>query len=488
MSLRKYIFVLGSAIFISACGRPGGDLKESETGPAIFPDYQDVTIPVNIAPLNFKLIGDSKRVAVIIEGKEEKIRISGKNKISIPPGKWIRLLKNNSDGTLNVSVFERKEGKWIRYKPFSIHVKGETVDPWIVYRLIAPGYESWSEMGIYQRNLATFEQKTIIDNRILTGACMNCHSFRSNDPDDMMFHLRGSIGATVIAREGMVAKLNTKTKETISNCVYPYWHPSGDYIAFSVNNIQQVFHSVNEKRIEVFDSRSDIVVYDIKNNKLITSKIISSEESFETFPAFSPDGKSLVFCTAKKRPQPDNYNNIRYSLCKIDFEASSGSFGDRIDTLVSSFKTGKSVSFPRISPDGRIMVFTLSDYGNFSIWHRDADLYKLDMTTGSFDAIDAINSPEAESYHSWSSNSRWMIFSSRRTDGLYTRPFISFVDDYGNFSKPFMVPQKDPDFYDDLLRSFNIPEFVTGKIKTDGRSMLKTIGSPGKDVKFELKE
>jgi hypothetical protein len=134
------------------------------------------------------------------------------------------------------------------------------------------------------------------------------------------------------------------------------------------------------------------------------------------------------------------------------------------------------------------MVFTLSDYGNFSIWHRDADLYKLDMTTGSFDAIDAINSPEAESYHSWSSNSRWMIFSSRRTDGLYTRPFISFVDDYGNFSKPFMVPQKDPDFYDDLLRSFNIPEFVTGKIKTDGRSMLKTIGSPGKDVKFELKE
>jgi len=488
MSLRKYILLIVSAIFITSCGNPGSDLKESETGPAIFPDYRDVTIPVNIAPLNFKLIGDSKRIAVIIEGKEEKIRISGKNKINIPPGKWSRLLKNNSDGTLNVSVFERKEGKWIRYKPFSIHVKVETVDPWIVYRLIAPGYESWSEMGIYQRNLATFEQETIIDNRLLQGACMNCHSFRSNDPDEMVFHLRGSIGATLLVREGKVTKLNTKTTETISNCVYPYWHPSGDYIAFSVNNIQQVFHSVHEKRIEVFDSRSDIVVYDVRNNKLITSKIISSEESFETFPAFTPDGKSLVFCSAKKRPQPDDYNNIRYSLVKIDFDAASGSFGERIDTLVSSFQTGKSVSFPRISPDGRILVFTLSDYGNFSIWHREADLYKLDMAAGSFTSVDAINSAETESYHSWSSNSRWLIFSSRRTDGLYTRPFISFVDHYGNFSKPFMVPQKDPDFYDELLRSFNVPEFVTGKIKTDGRSMLKTIGSPGKDVKFELKD
>jgi dipeptidyl aminopeptidase/acylaminoacyl peptidase len=175
-------------------------------------------------------------------------------------------------------------------------------------------------------------------------------------------------------------------------------------------------------------------------------------------------------------------------LCKIDFNASSGSFGDRIDTLVSSFQTGKSVSFPRISPDGRRLVFTLSDYGNFSIWHREADLYQLDMPTGSFSPIDTINSPETESYHSWSSNSRWLIFSSRRTDGLYTRPFIAYVDEGGKFSKPFMVPQNDPDFYEELLRSFNVPEFVTGRVKKDGRDMLKAIGSPAKDVKFELKD
>ena len=317
---------------------------------------------------------------------------------------------------------------------------------------------------------------------------MNCHSFRANNPDDMMFHLRGNVGGTLLVQDGNAIKLNTKVKETISNCVYPYWHPSEDYIAYSVNNIQQVFHSVKEKRIEVFDSKSDIVVYDIRNNKLITSKIISSEESFETFPAFSPDGKSLFFCSAKKGIQPDNYDKIRYSLCRIDFDASSGSFGDKVDTLVSSFRTGKSVSFPRISPDGKTLVFTLSDYGNFSIWHREADLYQLDLSSGNFHPIDAINSSESESYHSWSSNSRWMIFSSRRMDGLYTRPFITYSDENGSFSKPFMVPQKDPDFYEMFLRSFNVPEFVTGKVRTDGRSMLKAIGSKAKDINFELKD
>ena len=488
MSRGIYIIFLTGAILISSCSKPGKDLKELDSLPAIFPDYCDVVIPLNIAPLNFKVVDDPEKTEASIEGANEKIRIRGNYKIIIPPKKWQRLLKNNSGRSLKVTLFARREGKWNKYKPFSINIKSEPVDPWIVYRLIAPGYETWSEMGIYQRNLTSFHQEPIINNRLLPGACMNCHSFRANNPDDMMFHIRGNVGGTILVQDGNPLKLNTRVKETISNCVYPYWHPSEDFIAFSVNTIQQVFHSVKNKRIEVFDSKSDIVVYDIRNNKLITTKVISSEESFETFPAFSPDGNSLFFCSAKKGIQPDGYDKIKYSLCRIEFDASSGSFGDRIDTLVSSFQTGKSVSFPRISPDGKILVFTLSDYGNFSIWHREADLYQLDLLSGNFRPIDAINSYETESYHSWSSNSRWMIFSSRRMDGLYTRPFITYVNENGSFSKPLMVPQKDPDYYEKLLRSFNVPEFVTGKVGTDGRSMLKAIGSKAKDVNFELKD
>ena len=483
----KYILVLAGLTLIFSCSGPGRNYLSQDEEPSIFPDYSYVTVPVNISPLNFRLSG-SEKINVIFAGKSENLEINGKDRIAIPLKKWRSLLKSSANDSLSVTVTARKDKKWTRYRPFNIYVRNEPVDPWIAYRLIAPGYESWSQMGIYQRDLTSFRSEPVITNRLLPGACMNCHSFRSNSPDDMMFHLRGNVGATMLVHDGKIEKLNTKVNETISNAVYPYWHPSGDYIAFSVNSIYQVFHSVSNKRIEVFDSKSDLVVYDIKNNKLITSSLISSENSFETFPAFSPDGKTLVFCSAKKDVQPDNYDKVKYSLCRVSFDASTGTFGTSVDTLISSWRSGKSVSFPRISPDGKFLVFTLSDYGNFSIWHREADLYLLDMATGAISNLSAVNSNETESYHSWSSDSRWLIFSSRRLDGLYTRLYIAYCDKDGRFSKPFLLPQKDPDYYDISLRSFNIPEFITGKVREDGRSMLKAIGSLPKVVTFERKD
>ena len=488
MSLNKYAVIVTGLITLASCSGPGKNFTVTDELPDIFPDYCGVTVPVNIAPLNFRLVDQTNKIHVVIEGNGSSCEVNGKGKISIPLRKWQQLLKNNSGDSVTITIYARQEKIWKKFRPFDIHVKNEPVDPWLVYRLIAPGYESWSEMGLYQRDLTSFNTETIIDNRLLPGACMNCHSFRANSPDDMVFHLRGNVGATMLVNDGTITKLNTKTPETISNCVYPYWHPSGKYIAFSVNSISQVFHSSKEKRIEVIDSKSDLVVYDINANKLLTCSLISSSGSFETFPSFSPDGNSLIFCSAGKGTLPDDYNKQKYSLCRISFNPSGGSFGDNIDTLVSSAVTGKSVSFPRVSPDGKYLVFTLSDYGNFSIWHREADLYQLDLATGAFHSISSINSNETESYHSWSSNSRWLVFSSRRTDGLYTRPFIAYSDSDGNFAKPFMVPQRDPDYYDESLRSFNVPEFVTGKVTRDGRAMIKSIGSTAKNVNFELEK
>lgn len=484
----RYVLLYSVLLLAASCGTGLKDAKDTGSKPVIFPDYCDVVIPSGIAPLNFRVEGSPRSSVALIEGSSETFTIKGKQEIIIPASKWKKLLSGNRGGSLKITLYAGYKDGWKKYEPFNIDISSDPIDPWIVYRLIAPGYETWSEMGIYQRELSSFEKGTIIDNRLLPGACMNCHSFQANNPGNMMFHLRGNVGGTMLVIDGEAVKLNTKTGETISNCVYPYWHPSEDYIAYSVNNIQQVFHSVSDKRIEVFDSKSDIVVYDIKNNRLISTGKLMTEESFETFPCFSPDGRRLFFCTARKGKQPEEYDRIKYSLCSIDFDPATGRFGDSIDTLVSADQTGRSVSFPRISPDGSTLVFTLSDYGNFSIWHREADLFRLDMKTGFYNPIDVVNSPETESYHSWSSNSRWIIFSSRRVDGLYTRPFIAHMDEDGAFSKPFMVPQKDPGFYDACLRSFNIPEFVTGKVNTDGRAMLKIIGSPAKDVNFALQD
>ncbi len=484
-----YFIIFTLVILAGSCADPPARFSEADSLPDIYPDYKEVVIPVNIAPLNFRLEGATERIRVRIEGQEGgRIKVKGRKSIRIPREKWKSLLENNRGRSLIMTIFSRNAEGWSRYLPFSVHIADHPVDPYIVYRRIAPGYETWSRMGIYQRDVTSFAEHTIIDNRLLPGNCMNCHSFNNNDPGQMLLHLRGNVTGTMLVRNGEAVKLNTRVEETVSHGVYPYWHPSGNYIAFSVNVISQVFHSRREKRIEVIDSKSDLVIYDVVNNKLVSSPLISSEDSFETFPAFTPDGNSLVFCTAEKREVPDEYDRVKYSLCRISFDPVTGYFGEQIDTLFSSAKTGKSVSYPRISPDGRYLVFTLSDYGNFSIWHREADLYQLDMGTGEYKPAKAVNSNETESYHSWSSCSRWLLFSSRRADGLYTHPYMAYMGEDGNFRKPFLLPQRNPDHYDMSLTSFNVPEFVTGKVKANGRSMFRAIGSSGKNVTFELKE
>ena len=88
---------------------------------------------------------------------------------------------------------------------------------------------------------------------------------------------------------------------------------------------------------------------------------------------------------------------------------------------------------------------------------------------------------DTESYHSWSSNSRWIVFSSRRIDGLYTRPYFAYIDEEGNASKPFLLPQKDTDYYHRFMKSYNIPEFITGKVSSKIRA-LSTLAKEDKGI------
>ena len=163
--------------------------------------------------------------------------------------------------------------------------------------------------------------------------------------------------------------------------------------------------------MEVFDNRSDVVVYDVEKHEIVTAPHLSSEENMETFPAFSSDGRRLYFCSAPACRMPESYRKIRYNLQSIAFDPEKRSFGQTIDTLYNANEEGRSAKLPRVSPDGRFLMYTVSDYGNFSIWHKDADLRLLDMLTGKTDSLLQVNSNDVESYHSWSSNSRGGSFS-----------------------------------------------------------------------------
>jgi len=476
------IYLLALILILPSCSSSVKKDLQSKDQPAIFPDYRDITIPFNIAPLDFRMVDESDGIFAEFKGKSGILSVKGNKHIEIPAKKWASLLEQNKGGSLSVTVSAKQNNKWVEFAPFKMTVSADPIDHGIAYRLIAPGYEVYSKMGIYQRELSNFNQDAIIENTLITGSCVNCHSFRLTNPDDMSLHIRGKKGGTVLKTGDEVKLLNTKTPKTISNFVYPFWHPGGKYVAYSVNKTRQVFHETKDKRVEVIDAASDVVVYDVKNNETLYSDLLMTEDHFETFPTFSVDGKTLYFCQADARPMPMEYKEVRYNLCSIAFDPETGAFGNKIDTVFNAVALGKSVTFPRPSPDDKYIMFTLVNYGNFSIWHKEADLFLLNLTTGQTTAMEAANSDDTESYHSWSSNSRWVVFSSRRINGLYTRPFFAHIDENGQVAKPFLLPQKDPDYYDGLLYSYNIPEFISKKVDLDVREVEKLANTSGTNV------
>ena len=142
-------------------------------------------------------------------------------------------------------------------------------------------------------------------------------------------------------------------------------------------------------------------------------------------------------------------------------------------TLLTPRKS--SVCHLRISPDGRYLLYTVADYGTFPIWHPEADLQLMDLQTGTVDTLAVVNSGKSDTYHSWSSNSRWFVFASKRDDGLYGKPYFCYIDKNGKAHKPFCLPQEHPTFYDNNLKSFNAPELGKGRLPFDVDDVAKAM-------------
>ena len=515
--MKKYLYALLSLLLLANCSETVSDAKQENTQPGIYPDYVGVTIPVNIAPLNFCMADEEALLidAVITDSHGNTLHSQssspswgedGGGAVDFNLDDWHELLAQNAGDSLSVTVSAKYDDGWHTYRPFSIYISPDSIDYGLCYRLIAPGYEVWSKMGIYEGELSSFDEWALIENTQFEG-CVNCHSFNRGNPDDMSLHIRGPHGATLLRHDNSpLTAYNTKTEQTLGFCVYPYWHPSGHYIAYSTNATSQLFHSAHPNRVEVFDTASDIQVYDVEKNELLLSPLLKQDSIFETYPVFSGDGRSLYFCAAKESVAcrvdsldfssgvpvgegmaaanstlstlNSQLNEIRYNLYRIDFDPAKGTFGNRIDTIVNAEAQHKSVSFPRPSYDGRFLCYTLSNYGQFSIWHHEADLWLLDMRTGVSRPLTAANSADTESFHNWSTNSRWLVFSSRRDDGLFTRPYFCHVDTGGVVNKAFMLPQRNPRrFYRDRFLSFNVPDFIIRPTQFDGRQASRIINN-----------
>ena len=101
-------------------------------------------------------------------------------------------------------------------------------------------------------------------------------------------------GGTIIIKNNQPTKVQLSQLGSSKEGTYPHWHPSGKYIIFSTNTTRQSFYSRNPNLIEVYDLESDLVLYDLVHNTVITDPRFNGPASFETFPAWAPDGNAYI--------------------------------------------------------------------------------------------------------------------------------------------------------------------------------------------------
>ena len=181
--------------------------------PLIYPDYRDVTVPVNMAPLTFEWDGSCDEIVARLKAGDAEL-VCGGDAVQPDMNDWRSLASKAAGGAIDVEVYTKSGDQWSRYKPFKIYVSKDSIDPYISYRLISPSYVTYEELTLNQRCLENYDEQVMVDNMLcateVSGQCVNCHNYQQYNPQRMQFHARQFNGGTVINYDGQLRKINMK--------------------------------------------------------------------------------------------------------------------------------------------------------------------------------------------------------------------------------------------------------------------------------------
>jgi tetratricopeptide (TPR) repeat protein len=333
------------------------------------------------------------------------------------------------------------------------------------------------------RNLAEPKSRVVLEGM---HTCANCHSF-SRDGKTLGMDLDGPQND-----KGLYAISPVRPRMSIGNQDLIAWNsfrdqpagpmrvgfmsqisPDGRYVVTTVGVEQDLAHNyyvVNFKDyrfLQVFyATRGVLVVYDRATGERHSLPGADDPRYVQTNATWSPDGRYIVFARAEGRdPYPagakmaeyandPNETQIQYDLYRVPF---NGGKGGRAEAIAGASANGMSNSFPRVSPDGRWLVFVQARNG--LLMRPDSQLYIVPFPGGEARRM-LCNTPTMNSWHSFSPDGRWMVFASKARSP-YTRMYLTHIDVEGHDSPPILVENTAA-----RNRAVNLPEFVN--IPPDG--------------------
>ena len=244
--------------------------------------------------------------------------------------------------------------------------------------------------------------------------------------------------------------------------------PDGRYVVSTVKD-RAVFVATPEIAFSqlFFPIKGILVVYDTETGKYSALTGADDPEFVQSNPTWSPDGQSIVFARSKvyRKPSIESAQSIlldekdvpefiedkepfQFDLYRVPFNEGRGG---KAEPLAGASHNGKSNFFAKFSPDGKWIIFCQAE--NYMLLMPDSELFIIPAEGGEARRLRA-NTPLMNSWHSWSSNGRWLVFSSK-ANTPYTQLFLTHIDEAGRSTPPVVLER-----FTGSDRAANIPEFV----------------------------
>lgn len=322
------------------------------------------------------------------------------------------------------------------------------------------------------RDVSRPEGKTIIAS---LPTCANCHSF-SSDGKTVGLDLDGpqsDKGTYGVAKVGRITEIGRKDVyswnedfkgkpkggKTIG--FLSRLSPDGKYVVTTVNEAVYIHNYMNNRYIQVFyPTRGVLAVYSKATGEIRLLPGADDTAYVHCDPVWTPDGRQIVFARARAKdpyvpgqkdpefPNDPNETQIRYGLYRIPF---NGGRGGKAEAIAGASDNGMSNTFPKVSPDGRFVVFVKCRNGQ--LLRPDGRLWMVPLQGGAAHLMDC-NLDEMNSWHSFSPGGRWMVFSSKGMS-YYTQMFLTHIAEDGSDSPPVLIENATA-----ANRAVNLPEFA----------------------------